>query len=156
MEQRKSEKTSKRSKDTRKIASEFSRELSARDLVCLYGSLGAGKTVFVKGLVEGLGGNADEVKSPTFTILQTYSCDSDEIKKVYHLDLYRLEGDSIFDVDLEGLLGDDEAVVVIEWAGRINQSQFEHIGELLKGKRFDVKISFTKSDNRKILVASKS
>jgi tRNA threonylcarbamoyladenosine biosynthesis protein TsaE len=56
--------------------------------ILLYGDLGAGKTVFAKGLAEGFGvNNADEVSSPTFTLINQYL----GRMRIYHIDLYRIE-----------------------------------------------------------------
>ena len=82
-------------------------------VLLLYGNLGAGKTAFVRGLARGLGGQDDEVTSPTFTIVQEYP----GRVTLYHVDLYRLEEREVDDLGLEELvLGD--GVVAIEWADR--------------------------------------
>ena len=87
--------------------------LQAGAVVLLYGDLGAGKTAFVRGLAAGLGAAADDVSSPTFTIVQEYS----GRVTLYHVDLYRLEEREVDDLGLEELvLGD--GVVAIEWAER--------------------------------------
>jgi len=80
----------------------------------LHGDLGAGKTVFVRGLAAGLGANPDEVSSPTFVLIQHYKGRT----PLVHVDLYRLEtGAAIDDLGLEELASG--AVVAIEWAGRL-------------------------------------
>ena len=91
-------------------------------VVSLVGDLGAGKTHLAKGLVAGLGGEADEVTSPTFTLLAVYETPTGE---VHHLDCYRLSGpEEAADVGFEASLGDDpptgtRRVVLIEWASRL-------------------------------------
>jgi tRNA threonylcarbamoyladenosine biosynthesis protein TsaE len=87
--------------------------LAAGDVVLLYGDLGAGKTAFVRGLARGLGANADEVSSPTFTLVQEYA----GRVTLYHVDLYRLEPAEIDDLGLEELVCGD-GIVAIEWADR--------------------------------------
>lgn len=67
---------------------EIARELGPSAVVLLQGEMGAGKTTLAKGIVEGLGaGSADDVSSPTFTLMHEYSGRA----RVIHLDLYRLE-----------------------------------------------------------------
>jgi tRNA threonylcarbamoyladenosine biosynthesis protein TsaE len=93
--------------------------LKAGCTIGLIGDLGAGKTCFIKGMAEGLNNTpADEVTSPTFTILQEYP----GAVPLYHFDAYRLCGSS----DLEAIgfneyIGGD-GVAVIEWADRISDA----------------------------------
>lgn len=85
--------------------------LAPGDVVLLSGSLGAGKTTLTKGLVVALGGDADEVTSPTFTLLRTYPTDP----VVAHVDCWRLEQlAELLDLGLSELL-DDGAIAVVEW-----------------------------------------
>ena len=92
----------------------FARTLHAGAVLLLYGQLGAGKTAFVRGLALGLGAPADDVSSPTFTIIQEYRGQS---VTLYHVDLYRLEPREVDDLGLEELVG-GEGIVAIEWADR--------------------------------------
>lgn len=96
---------------------DFSTCLRPADVVLLEGDLAAGKTTFVRGLVEGLGGNPDLVSSPTFVLLQSYDCGAAEITVLHHVDLYRL-GEKIADlreIGLEDTLSDPTAVIAVEW-----------------------------------------
>ena len=88
--------------------------LKPGDVVLLFGELGAGKTAFVRGLARGLGASADDVSSPTFTIVQQYSGASSTL---YHVDLYRLTPEEVDDLGLDDLVS-GEGVVAIEWAER--------------------------------------
>jgi tRNA threonylcarbamoyladenosine biosynthesis protein TsaE len=92
--------------------------LTGGEILLLSGALGAGKTVFVKGLAAGLGIDAEEVSSPSFTLVNRYP---EGRHVIYHIDLYRLaEGaGAAHAVDLDDLLADEQAVVVIEWAERM-------------------------------------
>ncbi len=89
----------------------------AGDVVLLEGDLAAGKTTLTRGLVEGLGGDGDEVSSPSFVLIQSYRCGSRGIGRLHHVDLYRV-GDRIADLrelGLEDILSDPDAVVAVEW-----------------------------------------
>jgi tRNA threonylcarbamoyladenosine biosynthesis protein TsaE len=80
---------STREEETRRIGRLFASELRPDDVVSLTGPLGAGKTVFVRGLAEGLGANPVDVASPTFALLHEYEC-GPEAPPLVHLDLYRI------------------------------------------------------------------
>ncbi len=106
--------------ETFEVGRALGEKLSGGEILLLGGPLGAGKTVFVKGLASGLGVDPEEVSSPSFTLVNRY----DEGRLVlYHLDLYRLaEGAAAAHaVDLEELLSDERAVIVIEWAERMGR-----------------------------------
>jgi tRNA threonylcarbamoyladenosine biosynthesis protein TsaE len=94
--------------------------LAGGEILLLCGALGAGKTVFVKGLAAGLGLDPGEVSSPSFTLVNRYG---EGRLVLFHLDLYRLaEGASAAHaVDLDELLTDERAVIVIEWAERMGR-----------------------------------
>lgn len=91
------------------------RQLKPGEVVLLYGDLGAGKTAFVRGLATGIGANAEDVSSPTFTIVQEYA--GSNATTLYHVDLYRLDAAEIDDLGLEDLVAGD-GIVAIEWAER--------------------------------------
>ena len=99
---------------TKKAARELARGLSGNELLLLSGELAAGKTTFVKLLAEALGFQAEDVSSPSFTIVNRYS----SAKKpfgIYHLDFYRLaNGSSLEPLGLEHILGSDD-LVAVEW-----------------------------------------
>ena len=104
---------------TKKIAADFAATLKGGEFVSLIGDLGAGKTTFVRGLVEALGGTV-RVKSPTFTVMNEYPVDFGNIKRVVHIDFYRFNDPS----ELEALSLDDErrsdTVIVAEWPNAID------------------------------------
>jgi tRNA threonylcarbamoyladenosine biosynthesis protein TsaE len=103
--------------ETQSLGAHFGNHLQGGEVLLLSGQLGAGKTLFVKGIANSLGIPEDEVTSPSFTLVNHYS----GRLKLYHIDLYRLnEGaQAAYAVDLDELLTDELAVIVIEWAERM-------------------------------------
>lgn len=87
--------------------------LRAGDVVLLDGTLGAGKTAFVRGLATGLGVAPEAVSSPTFTIVQEYKTGATTLQ---HIDLYRLAPADVDDLALEDLI--EDAIAAIEWPER--------------------------------------
>ena len=102
--------------ETEQVGEQIGGLLKKGDVVFLFGDLGAGKTTLIKGLVRALTGTpSQEVTSPTFTYLHTYSGPID----VYHFDLYRLSKEEEFlsagfDEFLEG-----QGIACIEWPDRL-------------------------------------
>ena len=109
--------TSQSETDTRVIAADLAATLGPGSVVLLTGDLGAGKTVFVRGLAEGLGVDPDEVTSPTFTLVHEYRTGR---LPLIHVDLYRLESVDLDDIGLDPDLA-ERGVVAIEWAERLRR-----------------------------------
>lgn len=106
------------------IAEEFGSGLDGGEILLLIGGLGAGKTLFAKGVLSSLGFDVDEVTSPSFTLVNLYKTTGFD---VYHIDLWRSEssGDNAaFAVGLDEILEDERAVVIIEWAERLGDFGF--------------------------------
>ncbi len=100
--------------ETQAWAADLARRLRGDELFFLIGDLGAGKTLFCKGLAQGMGIDADEVVSPTFTLLNCFQGDHFSL---HHLDLYRLgegPGSIRYCPEIDDQLG--FGVIVVEWA----------------------------------------
>lgn len=127
--------------ETRSIAREFAQKLRGDEKICLIGPFGAGKTTFVRGFVSAFGIDPRTVQSPTFTLVREYG----NKKKIYHVDLYRLEKESdIFEAGIHELLGTDE-LVLVEWADRLK--------EYLPNQRVEVRFEHGPGDERAISIA---
>ena len=96
------------------LGSELASLLRPGEVVALYGALGTGKTVFVRGIARGLGLAEESVTSPTFSIIQEYGGSP----PLFHVDLYRLSGErEAAELGLEEYF-DSTGVTVVEWAER--------------------------------------
>ncbi|MBM3800775.1 MAG: tRNA (adenosine(37)-N6)-threonylcarbamoyltransferase complex ATPase subunit type 1 TsaE [Acidimicrobiia bacterium] len=104
------------SEETFGVAKSIGESLNEPAIFFLEGNLGAGKTVFAKGLVCGLGQpDPDDVTSPSFTLINEY----DLRVKVFHIDLYRLESrEDLRSLDLEEIFA-QRAVILVEWAEKL-------------------------------------
>lgn len=119
----------------------LARSLAARtrkgDVLALFGELGSGKTAFARAFINALPAPdgtapaaAEEVPSPTFTLLQTYQRAP---APVWHFDLYRLvRPDEVYELGFEDALG--EGIVLIEWP--------ERLGPLLPAERLELRFDF--------------
>ena len=121
------------------LAARLAAVAEAGDLVCLWGELGAGKTVFAKGFGAGLGIEAT-INSPSFVLVAEYA----GRLPLFHLDLYRLAGPA--DVVAGGLLDERQAagVTLIEWPERLEP--------LVPSPRLDVRIDGAGTDRRSISI----
>jgi tRNA threonylcarbamoyladenosine biosynthesis protein TsaE len=124
---------------TFQIARDLAKSLPLPAHILLYGDLGAGKTLFSKGLAAGFGfEDSDEVTSPTFTLVNEYA----GRVKIYHIDLYRIENGALDGLGLDEILGDPSAAVVIEWA--------ERLGHFSLSGAVKVFLSYVNDHSRKI------
>jgi tRNA threonylcarbamoyladenosine biosynthesis protein TsaE len=105
--------------DTQKIAQRLVPFLHKGAIVCLFGDLGAGKTVFVKGMAAGMKMDPDEVSSPSYVLMNIYQ---GKRHTLFHFDLYRLQDiEEIEGIGYEEFIyGQD--IAVIEWAERLQDN----------------------------------
>ena len=121
--------------------------LKGGEMILLSGGLGAGKTLFTKGILYALDFDIDEVTSPSFTLVNLYKAKFD----VYHIDFWRLDenSDVAFAVGLNEILEDETAIVIIEWAEHLKKLSFP-------AKTFRVKIEGDGDQPRKIVISQLS
>ena len=125
--------TLKSLEDTKNLGIELAEKIQQRKnkeafIVFLVGDLGTGKTTLVKEIIHALGSN-DQVKSPTFTIIEPYEL---ALETIYHMDLYRINDSSELEsIGLEEYLNEPNAIIFIEWP----ENSFGYL------KKFNMKIS---------------
>ena len=127
--------------ETVALGAQLAKKLRRGDIVALIGDLGAGKTVFTKGIAKGLGvKNVRYVNSPTFVIIKEHKGKV----PLYHLDLYRLDHSSVIDAENFEEYFYGRGVTVIEWADKIRR--------LLPKKYVEVRLSVAGELKRKITI----
>jgi tRNA threonylcarbamoyladenosine biosynthesis protein TsaE len=139
--------------DTIRIGHEIAALLSPPRLLILRGTLGAGKTTLVKGIAEAFNAaEADEITSPTFTLIYEYEGEMDVDGKkrpisLYHLDLYRLETER--QVEALGIdeLAEEDSIILVEWG--------EKFQSVLRRSQGEICLESTGGDSRKITVTLK-
>src|SRR5216684_8178920 len=114
-----SEYVSHNGRETFDIGVSVGAQLSGGEILLLRGPLGAGKTMLVKGIARALGIDEADVTSPSFTLVNPHHGRF----LLYHIDLYRLDegASAAHAVDLDEILTDEKAVVIIEWAERMGR-----------------------------------
>jgi tRNA threonylcarbamoyladenosine biosynthesis protein TsaE len=103
--------------ETFELGRNIARDLTGPATILLSGDLGAGKTVFAKGVAAGLDIDPVDVTSPSFTLINVH----EGRLRFYHIDLYRLASGGVAGLGLEEIFEDPGGVIVIEWAERLPQ-----------------------------------
>jgi len=137
------------SKETISLGEKFSATLTKKDVVVLEGALGGGKTTFIKGVVKGLGIKA-KVLSPSFTLVRQYGTGR---LSFYHIDLYRLKENEIFNIGIEDFLYAKDTITMIEWGEKIEDcipSYIKIVFSLLDNNVRKIDFSLKGYKNRKI------
>lgn len=123
-------------------AKEFVAVMGDETVYAFHGEMGAGKTTFIRALVEQLGVDADEANSPSFSIINEYRSDT-TAELIYHFDLYRLESvEDVLEIGVEDYF-DSGALCLLEWPERIEP--------LLPDDTVVVKITVNPEDNSRLL-----
>jgi tRNA threonylcarbamoyladenosine biosynthesis protein TsaE len=126
------------SEQTEQLAERLGQSLRGGEVWELISDLGGGKTTFVRGLARGLG-STGHVASPTFTIGREYKTAKHTL---YHYDFYRLGDAGIMSTELAEALAELSAIVVIEWAGIVE--------DVLPSQRIIVKFDVVDEDVRRL------
>ena len=128
----------------RELGAEWAVHPTAPRLILLIGELGSGKTTLAKGIVSGMeAGPEDEVTSPTFTLVHEYG----GRRKVYHVDLYRIERKAdIESLGLNDLLSQNDTILV-EWGEKLPLDT--------STSRLEVRLESLSGDERRITVESR-
>lgn len=135
------------SEDTFDLGEKLGETLRGGEIVLLSGGLGAGKTLFTKGILYALDFDTREVTSPSFTLVNLYKTEKFD---VHHIDFWRLDenSDVAFAVGLDEILEDETAIVIIEWSERLKKITFPN-------KIIRVKIEGDGDETRRIMVNGK-
>lgn len=121
--------------DTRLFANEFTIRLKNGLVVVLNGDLGAGKTFFIKQVLQNF--KVTNANSPTFAIVNEYFGD----KTFYHFDFYRINKESeLHDIGIEDYFNDEQSIIFIEWGNMFPA--------VLPKKRIEISISYINEHER--------
>lgn len=118
--------TTENAQETNELGKRIAADLvknKSTNVILLNGELGAGKTTFVQGFAKSLGIN-DRVTSPTFILLREHEVSTHGFHKLYHLDLYRLEGDlekTANELGLKEIANDPSNILLVEWADKLDK-----------------------------------
>lgn len=128
--------------ETLALAADFARALKGGEIIFLRGPIGAGKTVFVKGVAAALGLKSSPT-SASFSLMKEYK---NKTRRMFHIDLFRLEEGEVFNLGFEEMLEDDGAIILAEWP--------DPIRHLLPADRLEMDFILKEGDERVIRLAS--
>jgi len=139
----------KSEKETYNLGKKIAGQIKGGEVLALTGNLGAGKTVFTKGLAAGLGVK-QIITSPTFVIMKVYKIKNQKsaIKNFIHIDCYRVgDPESIKAIGALEYFGRADSVVLVEWA--------ERISKIIPSEAIKINLSINKRFGRKIEISVK-
>lgn len=128
--------------ETLSLAADFACALKGGEIVFLRGPIGAGKTVFVKGVASAMGLKSSPT-SASFSLMKEYK---NKTRRLFHIDLFRLEEGEVFNLGFEEMLEDEEAVILAEWP--------DPIRHMLPADRLEMDFILKEGDERVIRLAS--
>lgn len=124
------------------LAQHFARLLKGGEIVFLRGPIGAGKTVFVKGVAASLGLKTSPT-SASFSLLKKYQ---NKHTRLFHIDLFRLEEGEVFNLGFEEMLEDEQAIILAEWP--------DPIARMLPADRLEMNFILQEGDERTLELKS--
>ena len=127
---------------TLEIAGRFARALRGGEIVFLRGPIGAGKTVFVKGVAQALSLKSSPT-SASFSLMKAYQ---NKNTRLFHIDLFRLEENEVFNLGFEEMLEDEQAIILAEWP--------DPIASVLPADRLEINFVLREGDERMLELVS--
>ena len=127
---------------TTALAGRFAQVLKGGEIIFLRGPIGAGKTVFVKGVAAALGLKSSPV-SASFSLMKEYK---NKHVKLFHIDLFRLSEGEVFNLGFEEMLEDEKAVILAEWP--------DPIAHMLPADRLEMNFILKEGDERTLELKS--
>ncbi|MBO5911206.1 MAG: tRNA (adenosine(37)-N6)-threonylcarbamoyltransferase complex ATPase subunit type 1 TsaE [Elusimicrobiaceae bacterium] len=128
--------------NTLSLAATFAHALQGGEIIFLRGPIGAGKTVFVKGIAGALGLKSSPT-SASFSLLKEYK---NKHTRLFHIDLFRLAPGEVFNLGFEEMLEDEHAIILAEWP--------DPIAQLLPADRLEMNFILESQDSRTLELAS--
>ena len=128
--------------NTLALAAAFARALKGGEIIFLRGPIGAGKTVFVKGIAAALGLTGSPT-SASFSLMKEYK---NKHTRLFHIDLFRLEPGEVFNLGFEEMLEDEQAIILAEWP--------DPVARMFPADRLEINFVLEAQDTRTIELAS--
>lgn len=128
--------------ETLVLAGRFAKALQGGEIIFLRGPIGAGKTVFVKGVAAALGLKSSPV-SASFSLMKEYK---NKNVKLFHIDLFRLSEGEVFNLGFEEMLEDEKSIILAEWP--------DPIANMLPADRLEMEFVLKQADEREIKLAA--
>lgn len=125
---------------TRQLAAQFAKQLVGGEIIFLRGPIGAGKTVFVKGIAAALGLKSSPT-SASFSLMKRYTKRN---KTLFHIDLFRLSAGEVFNLGFEEMLEDEKAIILAEWP--------DPLADMLPQDRLEMEFILQNGDKRQIVL----
>jgi len=127
---------------TQELATRFAKQLKGGEIIFLRGPIGAGKTIFVKGIAATLGVKSSPT-SASFSLMKRYS---NRKKTLFHIDLFRLSEGEVFNLGFEEMLADEKAIILAEWP--------DPIAAMMPQDRLEMDFVLGGGNKRKIILRS--